>query len=802
LEDVQARQAAYARQVGRGAEVARLALNAMGRRTPLVDGIVAGLLSAVALVLFASNPSRSDLAIPAVICALASTTTVAWRSRAPQAAVVVAGAGSIGYEGLLGRHSAHLLDLVVLVALLLAMYTAGARGVARRQLARLAALVLYGIAVCAVGAAATGSLNVTTVVQLALPVVVVPAAAGLLVGRQRGLAESLAAATARLRAEEEMRLALVTERERNRVARELHDVVAHAVSVMVVQAGAARITLAAEPNLARAALAEVAGAGRAAMVELRRIMGLAIGAHDRKGPPFGIDGIVKLVERRRASGLAVEMSVTGSDPGLDTAVDSTLYRLVQEALTNIVKHAPSAEATVNVAIEPGALDVLVRNSPPRGPAVSLASAGSGQGLIGMRERVGSCRGHLSYGPQPDGGFEVRACIPLPAACEEPSPSLGRRVRALMARIRRRGPWPGVLVAMCILGVDAYTSPDPRQPLALNVALAACMALPLLWRRRSPLWFLVAVNLLALPISNGFNSANNLFLVSTYVMFVPVWAVAAWTESGPAVAGLVLAAGFNVGEGLYWHVGGTAIAADVLFTGLLWVVGRVVRSQRLLAADLEWTLSRLEAEQEAQALLRLAAERTRMVGELHSLVAEQVSAMIMAAESVRNVIGVDAVASAASIGAIEQTGRGALTRLREILGLLRTEHDPERLSPLLGVEHLHELVARYRQSGMPTQLDVSGVPVPLLGGLDVLAYQIVEEVLAAAGEMAPCAVVRLRFSENELSLDFVLAQPLVNWAHLDTRAKVQRFGGRVRQADLGAGERITVELPLALAMVSQ
>jgi len=655
--------------------------------------------------------------------------------------------------------------------------------------------------VCAVFAAVTGSLSVSNVVEYALPIAVVPASAGLLVARQRSLAQRLAAATARLRAEEETRLALAAEGERNRVARELHDVVAHAVSVMVVQAGAARITLAAEPDLTRAALQEVAQAGRAAMAELRRIIAVGSAGHNESGSPSGIAGIVALVERRRAGGLAVQMTVTGSDPGVPAAVDSTLYRLVQEALTNIVKHAPSAAAEVTVAFEPGAVEVLVRNSPPKGPAGSIAP-GSGQGLIGMRERVESCGGHLSYGPRPGGGFEVLARIPLAAAGSEPSYSHRRRPSALMGRIRGLGPWPGVVTAMCVLGVDAYASPDRGQPVALNVALAACMALPLIWRRRSPVWFLVAVNLLALPISNSVASDSDLFWVSTYVFVVPVWAVAAWSTAGPAVTGLVLAAGFNVGECLYWHAGGIPIAANLLFTGLLWVGGRVARSQRRLAADLKRTHSLLEAEQQARELLRLAAERTRMVGQLHSLVAEQVSAMIVAAESTENVTGVDPAASAASIAAIEQTGREALARLREILGLLRAEHDPEPLSPLLGVEHLHDLVARYRQSGRPAELDVSGAPVPLLGGLDVLAYRIVEEVLAAAGEMAPSAAVSLRFSENNLCLDFALARPLVNWAHPGTRANVQQFGGSVRRADVGAGEQITVELPLAPALASQ
>ncbi len=798
LDDAQTGTTAYARQVGRAGEVARSALRTKRSWPSLVDGFMAGAMSAVVFGLWVSGSSTSGLALLAVVCAMTSATTVAWRSRAPEAAVLVAGGGAIGYEALIGTHALHPDDLVVALAVLLAMYTAGARGVSRREIAQLAGLVFYGIVVCVVAASATSSLNVSNVVEYALPIAVVPASAGLLVGRQRDLAERLAVATTRLRGEEEMRLALVAEAERNRVARDLHDVVAHALSVMVVQAGAARITLATEPDLTRAALEEVVQAGRAAMVELRRIIGVGLNGRNEGGPPFGLAGIVALIERRRAGGLAIQMAVTGSDPAAPAAVDIALYRLVQEALTNIVKHAPSAEAEVNVAIAPGAVDVLVRNSPPKEPTGSVTAPGSGQGLIGMRQRVESCDGHLSYGPRPDGGFEVLARIPLTASREKPSYSLGRRSSACMARIRALGPWPAVVSAMCLLGADAYASPDRGQPLALNVALAACMALPLIWRRRSPLWFLVAVNLLALPISNAVASDKDLFLVGTYVFALPVWAVAAWSASGAAAVGLVLAAGFDLGECLYWHVGGISIAANLLLTGLLWIAGRGVRSQRLLATDLERAHSRLETEQQARELLRLAAERTRMVRELHSLVAEQVSAMIVVAESTQKVIGVD---SAASIAAVEQTGREALTRLREILGLLRAEHDPEPLSPLLGVEHLHDLVARHRQSGRPVELDVSGAPVPLLGGLDVLAYRIVEEVLAAAGEMAPSATVSLRFSEHNLCLDFVLGRPLVDWEHVDTRAKVQRFGGSVRRADLGPGEQITVELPLASAMVS-
>jgi hypothetical protein len=156
-----------------------------------------------------------------MVCALTAATTAAWRSRAPEAALTVAGAGAIGCERLAGTRAVRHRDLAAGLAVLLALYTAGVRGVSRRQIAQLAALVIYGIVVCAVFAAAADSLSVSNVAEYALPLVVVPASAGLLVARQRSLAGRLTVATARLRAEEEMRLALAAEAERNRVAREL-----------------------------------------------------------------------------------------------------------------------------------------------------------------------------------------------------------------------------------------------------------------------------------------------------------------------------------------------------------------------------------------------------------------------------------------------------------------------------------------------------------------------------------------------------------------------------------------------------
>jgi signal transduction histidine kinase len=543
-------------------------------------------------------------------------------------------------------------------------------------------LVTYGIGACTLVAAATSPFSVSAVAVHALPIVVAPAAAGLLVARQRALAGRLAAATERLRAEEGTRLAVVAIRERNRVARELHDIVAHGVSVMVVQAGAARITAAEEPDVARAALGEVTGAGRAALSELRRIVGVVgsgSGDDDEAGPPSGVSGIVALAERRRAGGLPVRVTVTGTDPGLPGGVGIALYRLVQEALTNVVKHARSAATEVDVVIEPGTLRVRVRNGAPgadiRVGTVTLA--GAGRGIAGMRERVSACGGQLRYGAQTDGGFAVLAEFPLPteAVAVLPAGGVAQRITALL---RAAGPWAGVIAALGAGCADAYLSKDRTGPLALNVALVVGMSLALVWRRRKPLAFLIAVNLLALPVSDGLTSINNPTLVSTYVFAVPVWAVAAWSAPWTAACGLVLTVGFDAGEGLYWHLGWGAIVPNVLIAGALWTAGRVLRAQRLMAANLRRAGTALEAEQRAREALTLAEERTRLITRMHTLVAEQVRAMIVTAESVLDLVGIDADTAASSIGEIERTGRQSLTQLREILGVLRSEYDPDPL----------------------------------------------------------------------------------------------------------------------------
>ncbi|MEU4220746.1 histidine kinase [Actinoplanes sp. NPDC026623] len=223
-----------------------------------------------------------------------------------------------------------------------------------------------------------------------------------------------------LEREQDEALRRATEHERARIARELHDVVTHNVSVMVIQAGAARKVMDAEPGQAREALLAVEAGGRAAMAELRHVMGLLTmdsGGPDPAGaaeltPQPGLDRLDALVDRVRDSGLPVELTRSGPPRPVPSGVELAAYRVVQEALTNTVKHAVGASATVAVEYGTDRLRVLVTDTggEPRTPA----AAGAGRGLIGLRERLAVYGGTLRAGRRLGGGYRVDAQIPLEA----------------------------------------------------------------------------------------------------------------------------------------------------------------------------------------------------------------------------------------------------------------------------------------------------------------------------------------------------------------------------------------------------
>jgi signal transduction histidine kinase len=197
--------------------------------------------------------------------------------------------------------------------------------------------------------------------------------------------------------------------EQSRIARELHDVIAHNVSVMVIQAAAADDVFDSRPEQTREALRSIERTGREALTELRRLLGtVRAPEQDVFTPQPGLGALGELVSRLRAAGLPVEVHVDGSLADLPTGLDLSAYRIVQEALTNTLRHAAASRADVIIRRTVSELELEIVDD-----GVGNGSGdGGGQGLIGMRERAALVGGDVEAGPRPGGGFRVRARLPL------------------------------------------------------------------------------------------------------------------------------------------------------------------------------------------------------------------------------------------------------------------------------------------------------------------------------------------------------------------------------------------------------
>lgn len=200
--------------------------------------------------------------------------------------------------------------------------------------------------------------------------------------------------------------------ERARIARELHDVVAHAISVIVLQARGGRRLLDSEPEETRGALDTIEQTGRQALDEMRRLVGLLREGDDELAlaPQPSLSQLERLVEQVRAAGLPVDLTVEGDPVALPPGVDLSAYRIVQEALTNALKHAGPARARVSLRYRSDGLEVDVSDD-GAGTANGDGGVGDGHGLVGIRERVAVYGGELAAGPQVEGGYTVRARLP-------------------------------------------------------------------------------------------------------------------------------------------------------------------------------------------------------------------------------------------------------------------------------------------------------------------------------------------------------------------------------------------------------
>ena len=226
----------------------------------------------------------------------------------------------------------------------------------------------------------------------------------------------------RLAREQADRTRLAVEQEQARIARELHDIVAHNVSVIVAQAGAAQRVFTTQPDQARQALSSIETAGREALTEMRRLLGVlrADPGHADRAPQPGLAQLPALLAQVARAGLPVRLATRGTPRPLPAGVQLSAYRIVQEALTNTLKHAAAAGATVVLGYRAGALELEVRDDGQGSPA-GLAA---GQGLVGMRQRAALLGGQLTAGPAPGGGFQVTAHLPIDGTPMEDVPARG------------------------------------------------------------------------------------------------------------------------------------------------------------------------------------------------------------------------------------------------------------------------------------------------------------------------------------------------------------------------------------------
>jgi signal transduction histidine kinase len=236
---------------------------------------------------------------------------------------------------------------------------------------------------------------------------------GLYIGTRRAYIVALRETAMRLERERSLLAQQAVADERVRIARELHDFIAHHVTLLVVQAGAVRETLPADHS-ARPMLDSMASTGRQALDEMRRMLGLLRTEHGRPAmaPLPGLGEVNGLIEQARAAGLLVEMRVAGEPRALPVGVDLSAYRIVQEALTNVLNHAGRVATRVDVAYTPTHIQLDVLNQQSANTSTAPAEGG-GRGLIGMGERVAAYGGSLQAGAVASGGFHVVARIPLP-----------------------------------------------------------------------------------------------------------------------------------------------------------------------------------------------------------------------------------------------------------------------------------------------------------------------------------------------------------------------------------------------------
>jgi signal transduction histidine kinase len=370
------------------------------------DALLAVVLAVTSVVpvLVKHDPSWGRPEALGVALALLSTVPVAWRARRPLTALAIVLAANAACIYAAAPHQAAFQPFVALV---LTAYSAGSRAEGRRAL-WVPPLLVVATTPVFVAARLHGQDSGNIIPSFIW--LVAAWATGRTVRSWRHKNVALERANRELAAQRELQAQAAVAVERGRIARELHDVVAHNVSMMVVQAGAAGRVLHGEQPDVRNALEVIAATGRETVDEMRTLLGVlrsGDGPASLKPQP-GLADLEQLVSGVREAGLPVTLRIEGTPQPLPPALDLSAFRIVQEALTNTLKHAGTARAEVAVRYEDGLVSLEIADT-GRGPG---GGRGTGHGLVGMRERAAMLGGELEALPRPEGGFAVRARLPL------------------------------------------------------------------------------------------------------------------------------------------------------------------------------------------------------------------------------------------------------------------------------------------------------------------------------------------------------------------------------------------------------
>jgi signal transduction histidine kinase len=391
----------------RGCLTARGALDARGRfaawlrRHPLAtDAMVAGVVLALSLPPITGPTGHHHALSLALILVMGSV--LVWRRRAPLIVLtVITGVALVQLTtGTLNG------DL----ALLAAFYALAAHAPTRHVLAGVA--LLEGAAVVVTLSAGNGLLAWTLWSSL----VMATWFTGYYARTRRSYLASLVSRAERLEREQDTQAQLAASAERARIAREMHDIIAHNIAVMIALADGATYTVAGDPGQAATLMGEVSATGRSALTEMHRLLSvLRQPAGPGHAPQPTLADIDNLLAAVRAAGLPTRLTVTGQPPALPPSIQLALYRIIQEALTNTLKHSAAASARVQLTYRPDGVTLEVTDDgQPRARPVSAADAESsaGHGIAGMRERAAVFGGEVSAGPGPDGGWRVHTMLYL------------------------------------------------------------------------------------------------------------------------------------------------------------------------------------------------------------------------------------------------------------------------------------------------------------------------------------------------------------------------------------------------------